>query len=232
MSDNQTNPELTPRLRAGDRDRNQALEQLEWAFRDGQLDFEELHERTVAAQNAKFADELPALLNDLTLESTPASQPDVQPKSHLSQQFMPSSPTGAKKLSLIAFGGVDRKGPWKCSPQHTALTAFGGMDIDLTQAELTAQHTVIDVYCVFGGVDIIVPDTWQVDLDVLPIFGGAEVVRDRRGLDRFLGKKSDSYGDPALNSQAAYAAGTQPHITVRGFCAFGGVTVKRVRLNH
>ncbi len=53
------------RMRAGDRERDQALTALQRSYEEGRLDLEEMHERQEKALKAKFADELPPLFADL-----------------------------------------------------------------------------------------------------------------------------------------------------------------------
>jgi len=50
----------------------------------------------------------------------------------------------------------------------------GGVELDLRQAELAPEGAVLALRVLMGGVDIRVPDTWQVQLDVTPLFGGAD----------------------------------------------------------
>lgn len=224
----------TPRLRAGDQARATALERLEWAFRDGQIDFAELQERTEKARNATYIDELPVLTQDLSLPANleePPSHTNHTPPNALTAPTLPgehqtvthnmagnqpntrtnntAAPSGSK-LSIGIFGGTDKRGPWTCPPTHTSVAVFGGTGLDFREAILTAETTVINIGCAFGGVEIIVPDYYQVDVDVLPIFGGTDVTG------------SSGANIPAIRH------GQAPKIIVRGFVAFGGVEVKRV----
>ena len=82
------------------------------------------------------------------------------------------------------------------------LTAFmGGCDIDLRQAAIHGE-AVIDVFAMWGGIDIRVPDDWRVIGRVTPIMGGFEdKTRPPRGA----------------------AAHT---LVIRGFVLMGGVEVK------
>lgn len=81
----------------------------------------------------------------------------------------------------------------------TAL--FGGAKIDLTKAKIE-DTAVIDVNVAFGGGDIIIPENWIVNVDVLPIFGG-------------VGNHSKVPDDGKV-------------LIVRGIVAFGGVEIKNV----
>jgi hypothetical protein len=61
---------------------------------------------------------------------------------------------------------------------------FGGAEIDLTDAKL-ANGATIDAFTAFGGVEIKVPQGWQVVTRGFPIFGGFDnaTVKDRLGPD-------------------------------------------------
>ena len=49
---------------------------------------------------------------------------------------------------------------------------FGGSEIDLTKAKLAPGVSELELACVFGGCTIIVPDDWNVKIEVVPVLGG------------------------------------------------------------
>ncbi len=49
---------------------------------------------------------------------------------------------------------------------------FGGSEIDLTKAKLAPGRSELELSCVFGGTTIIVPDDWNVKIEVVPVLGG------------------------------------------------------------
>lgn len=49
---------------------------------------------------------------------------------------------------------------------------FGGSEIDLTKAILAPGVSELELACVFGGATIIVPDDWNVKIEVVPVLGG------------------------------------------------------------
>lgn len=59
----------------------------------------------------------------------------------------------------------------------TLTAIFGGREINLKAAQMTADGCVIDVFTMFGGTKLIVPDDWQVKTDAVSLFGG---VSDKR----------------------------------------------------
>lgn len=49
---------------------------------------------------------------------------------------------------------------------------FGGIEIDFTKAKLAPGRNELELACVFGGATIIVPEEWNVKIEVTPILGG------------------------------------------------------------
>ena len=49
---------------------------------------------------------------------------------------------------------------------------FGGSKIDMTNASVAPGKNVIDMFCIFGGSTLIIPESWNIKLDVVSIFGG------------------------------------------------------------
>lgn len=82
---------------------------------------------------------------------------------------------------------------------------FGGIELDLTKAQLAPGVAEIELACVFGGATIIVPDDWFVKIEVTPVLGGFS---DSRKL--LPGRTIDS------NRQ----------LIIRGTVVFGGGEIK------
>jgi predicted membrane protein len=49
---------------------------------------------------------------------------------------------------------------------------FGGMELDLTKAKLAPGRNDLEIACVFGGATLIVPDDWNILIEVTPVLGG------------------------------------------------------------
>ncbi|OOG75556.1 LiaI-LiaF-like domain-containing protein [Algoriphagus sp. A40] len=80
----------------------------------------------------------------------------------------------ADRLNIDAvFSGVNRKLMTKNFQGGKITTAFGGVDLDLTQADFNGVVTVqIDI--IFGGVKLIVPPHWDIRTEVSNIAAGIE----------------------------------------------------------
>ena len=81
-------------------------------------------------------------------------------------------------------------------------TLFGGADYDLREAHVERPPAVIDVTCVFGGVELRILEDWSIHNDVLALFGGVD----------------DKRRDPSADSEAT--------VSLRGTVLFGGLTIK------
>ncbi len=82
---------------------------------------------------------------------------------------------------------------------------FGGSEIDLTKARLAPGVAELELACVFGGCTIIVPDDWNVKIEVVPVLGG---FGDSRKLNP--GRVTD----------------TTRQLVIKGAVVFGGGEVK------
>jgi hypothetical protein len=82
--------------------------------------------------------------------------------------------TGERFDKQVTFAGLELKiesQAWRGG--ELGVTA-GGVELDLRYARLAPEGALLDVRILMGGVDIRVPDTWQVKNDVTPLLGGAD----------------------------------------------------------
>jgi hypothetical protein len=79
----------------------------------------------------------------------------------------------------------------------------GGLELDLRHARLAPEGAELTLRVLMGGVDIRVPDTWQVFIDVTPLFGGAD--------------------DTTRSTQGSESA---PRLRIVGNVTLGGVSVR------
>jgi hypothetical protein len=93
-----------------------------------------------------------------------------------------SRDNGNRHARLVMFGGTKIKvGPEQLT--HREVTAiFGGLLLDLREAHIDDAASV-NAFAMFGGVQILVPDGWQVLLRGVAIFGGYD---NRTGRDGSL----------------------------------------------
>lgn len=83
------------------------------------------------------------------------------------------STNGQERIEEIAiFGGGKRIITSQNLRGGNASAIFGGLELDLTEAELSEETAVLEVACIFGGVTIIVKPEWDVQVQVASILGG------------------------------------------------------------
>ena len=115
------------------------------------------------------------------------------------------SPTGVDRLDEFAmFGGGDRMIRSGAFRGGNVTAIMGGFDIDLREAVMAGDSARIEVFIMMGGIDLKVPESWTVVLDVTPFMGGADYRPNRRA--------------PSDEAQKV--------LTVSGFVFMGGVDVK------
>ncbi len=90
--------------------------------------------------------------------------------------FTPGSAasTASEFNSVYIFSGTDRKVDSKNFRGGKITAVFGGFKIDLTRSDLGGNEVVMEVNAVFGGGEIIVPETWAVVVDGAGVFGAFE----------------------------------------------------------
>ena len=80
------------------------------------------------------------------------------------------------------FGGVKKNVLSKSFKGGDIVSFMGGSEIDLTQADFTGR-VKIDATNIFGGTKLIVPPTWDVQSEVVAIFGGVDDKRQISGVN-------------------------------------------------
>lgn len=119
----------------------------------------------------------------------------------LSVRARPSVLEGGSMVSALAILGAVTRGSNVRDFRGADLTAImGGCELDLRHASLESD-AVIDVFAMWGGIEIRVPEDWTIDSQIVPLLGGVEE-KTRR--------------PPAGG----------PRVTLRGFAIMSGVEIK------
>jgi predicted membrane protein len=113
-----------------------------------------------------------------------------------------AGPTTERGASEFAFWSGVRRRIASSAFQHADLTAvMGGIEIDLRPAATAAGEAVLDVFVLWGSIEILVPPDWVVSNRVVAIMGGAD--------------------DKSTGTQ-----GARHRLTIRGFVMMGGIVIK------
>jgi predicted membrane protein len=117
----------------------------------------------------------------------------------------------SEKLSIFAVWSSVRRASAASPFRGGDITAImGGGQVDLRLATIPpGEEAVLDIVAVMGGVEIIVPPTWEVSTPILPFMGGVE---DKRF--------------PPLQSDANARRESGGRLVLRGLVMMGGVHIK------
>lgn len=111
--------------------------------------------------------------------------------------------------SFAVMGAVTRRNESQAFRGGELSAVMGGVELDLTEARAANGRAVVDVFAIWGGIDIRVPDDWRVEVEATPIMAGVE--------------------SNARLAPDAVATGT---LVVRGFVMMGGVEIKNGALGE
>ena len=136
-----------PDIRAGDAEREQALERLRAASVAGQLTVEELADRAERAGHARTRRELDGLLADLGPAPAPGPAGYAEPERH-----------------SAVLSSLERSGRWPLAQRTRYRAVFGSVRLDLRQAVLAAPDVELEIRTVCGSAQIIVPEGAEVVL--------------------------------------------------------------------
>lgn len=157
----------TPELRASDADREQTAELLRRAAGEGRLTVDELDDRLAEAFAARTRAELEKLVADIVVGGD-AGLPVGAPATSL--PVVPGE--GATKWLISIMSGHDRRGHWRVGPKVINFNFWGGSEIDLNDAVLSAQQTEIRIISIMGGADVYVPEGLDVQVSDFSLMGG------------------------------------------------------------
>lgn len=72
------------------------------------------------------------------------------------------------------FGGGEYAYDSKTVRGGSVNAVFGGCELDFRRAEMEGEEIVLNCYATFGGIELKVPDHWQVVVKATPMLGGVE----------------------------------------------------------
>jgi predicted membrane protein len=108
---------------------------------------------------------------------------------------------GDSFTAIAVLGGASRRLSSQAFRRGNVLAVMGGCEIDLRRAAIHGDAS-IDLFTMWGGIEIRVPEDWMIDSQVIPLMGGVE----------------DKTRPPTTPS---------PHrLVLRGMALMGGVEIK------
>ncbi|HVS32190.1 MAG TPA: DUF5668 domain-containing protein [Thermoanaerobaculia bacterium] len=110
-------------------------------------------------------------------------------------------PRMPKNLAIFSAQTIEETAKDYAGGRLTAV--LGGYELDLTRAGIRQSPAVLEVFALMGGIEITVPEEWEVVSEVTPVMAGVEVKTPR-------------------------SAATDPKkkLIIRGATVMGGVEVK------
>lgn len=130
-------------------------------------------------------------------------KPFTKKKAIVNDQSFSDIPKEDYVNSAAFFGGITKRVVTKNFQGATISSVFGGNEINLSQADFS-NEVVIDVTCVFGGVNLIVPSHWKIKSDLTTVFGGID---DQRPASSDAGSEEEKT------------------LILKGKCVFGGIEI-------
>jgi hypothetical protein len=103
---------------------------------------------------------------------------------------------------VVIFDGLEFASRAPAFQRGSILTWYGGATIDLTGATLDPAGATLDLRTMFGGLQLLVPPAWPVDVRVVGVFAGVADTRDKAGVDE-----------------------TRPRLVLTGWAVAGGVGI-------
>ena len=103
---------------------------------------------------------------------------------------------------FVMFSGLDIRPRIEKFRGGSVTAVFGGSNIDLRDSSLAPEGARLELTAAFGGIDLIIPRDWRLDLDGIPLFGGWS------------------------NETAPASSVEGPVLTVRCLAMFGGIDIK------
>jgi len=175
-------------LRASDADRQAAVERLEKALAEGRITPEEFRQRSEAAYAATTTAALRPLLADL-----PAEQPP------------PAEIVGRRAPSNVVNVLGDVRLSARELPRRVG-TVFGDIRIDLRDLRSDEERIELDLWTVFGDIDVIIPEGVDGQLEGFAVLGDRRIelapVARTPGTPRVVVRAHAVLGDLRLRSLA------------------------------
>lgn len=118
-------------------------------------------------------------------------------------RMLPHGAPADDDVELVAiYTGLDFQSTATHFRRATVTSWYGGTTLDLRGATLDPDGATLTVRAIFGGIRLVLPETWPIELQTMAIAGGVGDARDAGRFDA-----------------------SSPKLTIEGFAIFGGVGI-------
>ncbi|HEX9652727.1 MAG TPA: DUF5668 domain-containing protein [bacterium] len=107
--------------------------------------------------------------------------------------------------AVAIFGGNERIITSQNFQGGSTTAIFGGTKLHFGRTKLSPGDNVLEVLTMFGGVELLIPDDWNVIIKCMPIFGGCEDSRRKLTAEEIAKNKN---------------------LVIKGLVLFGGIHIK------
>jgi hypothetical protein len=144
------------------------------------MSVEEFERRVDSAHSAVTAEELRELLRDLPGTNLPAAPGALTAPAHpRGYSVTTRDQVKERGLSVALLGGISRSGRWSPARTNHVIAVMGGAEIDFREAVMGPGVTEVQIFTLWGGVEVIVPPGMNVESHGIGIMGGFEHSPDR-----------------------------------------------------
>ncbi len=174
-------------------------------FANDVMSVEEFERRVDLAHQASSNDDLRALLRDLPGGDLPAvAARGGQPVPARGYSMATADQVRERSVAVAVLGGTHRRGRWTPARTNYAIAVCGGAKLDFREAVMGPGVTELQIFALWGGVEVIVPPGLHVESQGIGLLGGFD-------------HRAGSYAEPAPGA---------PTLRVTGVALMGGVDIK------
>lgn len=88
-------------------------------------------------------------------------------------QFERASEVNEEEIDeVLIFSGINKRYTSSKFKGGKLVVVFGGGEIDLREVKAVGKELMVEVVAIFGGIKVLVPESWRVRSEGVGIFGG------------------------------------------------------------
>jgi hypothetical protein len=166
--------------------RQNVIDALMEHFANDRFGVEEFERRLDLANAATSTTELRAILSDLpgggTLPAAPGQNPVTELAPRPSYSALPAGQVQDTESVVAVMGGSSRRGHWRPARKNHVVAIMGGIELDFREAAFGPGVTEVQVWTLWGGVEIVVPPGVNVESRGVAFLGGFDHAGDAAGI--------------------------------------------------